>query len=172
MNMLIDAFLVVIFLFLTVKFYKIGILGTFFGVCRIGLSVAASYLLGEYASRFIISSVSNNREYHAVESALALVFSYILVFAIVFLVLTVVISATRRSEPRFIYKIDRFMGAFLGIMLGLCATSLVSGLLYSGLEIVYSISNLEGVMSIYNDSLVFKTVFELSIFDYVRNLIY
>ena len=172
MNMLIDAFLVIIFLFLTVKFYKIGILGTFFGVFRIGLSIAASYLLGGCASALILSGISSNREFSAAESALVLTFSYILVFAIAFLLITVVISATRWAEPRFIYKIDRFMGALLGIMLGLCATSLVSVLLYSGLEIAYSISKIEGVMSVYNDSFVFKAIFELSIFDYVRNLIY
>lgn len=172
MNMLVDATLVVIFLYLTVKFYKIGILGAFFGTARLGLSLAASYLLGGSVSRLILSGISRNREYTAAESVLSLIASYILVFALVFLLLTVVISSTRRAEPRFIYKIDRFLGALLGIALGFCATSVISSLLYSGIEVAYNLCRIDAIMSIYNDSVIFKTVFELSIFDYVRNLIY
>lgn len=172
MNMLIDALLVVIFLYLTVKFYKIGIIGAFFGAARLCLSLTASYLLGGSISSLILSSGYKTREYSALESALSLIAAYILVFAIVFLLMTVLERATRRAEPRFIYKIDRFFGALLGITLGLCAVSLISSILYSGIEMAYAVSHLDGVMSVYNDSIIFKTVFELSIFDYVRNLIY
>ena len=172
MNMLIDAVLVIIFLYLTVKFYKIGILGAFFGTARLCLSLAASYLLGGTVSTLILSGISQSREYTVAESAISLIASYILVFAVVFLLMTVVTTATRRAEPRFIYKIDRFLGALLGIMLGLCATSVISSLLYSGIEVAYDLCRIDAIMSIYNDSVVFKTVFELSIFDYVRNLIY
>ena len=62
MNMLIDVALVVIFLYLTVKFYKIGILGAFFGATRLCLSLAASYLLGGPASRLFLSCVYKDRE--------------------------------------------------------------------------------------------------------------
>ena len=172
MNVLVDATLVIIFLYLTVKFYKIGIIGVFLGATRLILSLAASYLLGGTVSRLILSGISRSREYTAADSIISLICSYILVFAIVFLLITVLSSATRRAEPRFIYKIDRSMGALLGISLGLCATSIISSLLYSALETAYALSRVDAIMSIYNDSLVFKTVFELSIFDYVRNLIY
>ena len=172
MNMLVDAVLVIIFLYFTFKFYKIGILGAFFGTMRMCISLAASYLLGGSVSRLILTGITKSREYSKAELVLSLITAYILVFAIVFLLMTVVISSTRRAEPRFIYKIDRFLGALLGIMLGLCATSVISSLLYSGIEVAYTILLIDPIKSIYNDSVVFKTVFELSIFDYVRNLIY
>lgn len=172
MNMLIDALLLVIFLYLTVKFYKIGILGAFFGTARLCLSLAASYLLGGSVSRLILAFAYKGREYTMMESSLSLIASYIFVFAVVFLLMTVLTWATRRAEPRFIYKIDRFLGALLGIALGLCATSLISSVVYSGIEVAYNISRIDAIMSIYNDSVIFKTVFELSIFDYVKNLIY
>ncbi len=171
MNMLVDAIFVVIFLYFAIKFYKIGIFGTVLGIGRLLLSFVASFLLGEYISRYVVLKIMNEWAGEPIASILSIVISYALVFMAAFAISSIVIVSVKRLETPLVCRIDRSLGLIFGLALGLCVTSLISTALYSALEVISSVSRSSGALNVYNDSSVFKFVFNLDFLNFVRDLI-
>ena len=171
MNMLVDAIFVVIFLYFAIKFYKIGIFGTVLGIGRLLLSFVASFLLGEYLSRYVVLKIMNEWAGEPIASILSIVISYALVFMAAFAISSIVIVSVKRLETPLVFRIDRSLGLIFGLALGLCVTSLISTALYSALEVISSVSRSSGALNVYNDSSIFKFVFNLDFLNFVRDLI-
>ena len=172
MNMLIDTGLIVILIYFAVRFYKCGILGTLLGVCRFFFSLVSVVFLSGYVSKHLISVVLSRFDLGWGENILSLIISGALVFGVTLLISTVVVRAVRKAEGQIVLRIDRFFGALFGIAVGLCVSSLICTALHSVIEVAYSVSGNEEILSVYNDSFVFKLIFDLSVFDHVKNLIY
>ena len=171
MNMLIDAALAVILIGFTVFFYRKGILGAFLGSFRLIFSVSAAFLLGKTVSEIFVYNIISDLIGGGVGSLISIVISSALVFSVAFLLSTAVIISVRRLEGKTVNRIDGFLGAVFGLTLGLCLTSLIASFLYSGISLAYTISENPEIMKPYENSSLFKFLFELSVFDYVRNLI-
>ena len=171
MNMLVDAIFVVIFLYFAIKFYKIGIFGTVLGIGRLLFSFVVSFFVGEYFSRYIVFKIISERVDEPTASILSVVISYVLVFIAAFAISSIVIVSVKRLETPLVCTIDRSLGLIFGLALGLCVTSLISTALYSALEVISSVSRSSGALNVYNDSSVFKFVFNLDFLNFVRDLI-
>ncbi len=171
MNMLVDAIFVVIFVYFAIKFYKIGIFGTLLGVGRLLLSSVASFLLGKYVCEYIVIGIMSEWVGGPMAAILSTVISYALVFMAAFAISSIVILSVKRLETPLVYRIDRSLGLIFGLALGLCVTSVISTALYSALEVVSSLSRSSDALRVYNDSSVFKFVFDLDFLNFVRNLI-
>lgn len=171
MNMLVDAIFVVIFVYFAIKFYKIGIFGTILGVGRLLLSFVTSFLLGKYVYEYIVFGIMSEWVGRPVAQILGTVVSYVLVFIVAFAVSSIVIVSVKKLETPLISRIDRSIGLIFGLSLGLCITSVISTTLYSALDLISSISGSADVLRVYNDSAVFKFVYDLNFLNFVRNLI-
>ncbi len=171
MNMLVDAIFVVIFVYFAIKFYKIGIFGTVLGVGRLLLSFVASFLLGKYVFEYIVSGIMSEWFGEPLASILSTVISYALVFITAFAISSIVIVSVKRLETPLFCRIDRSLGLLFGLALGLCVTSVISTALYSALDLLSSVSRSADVLRVYNDSAVFKFVYDLNFLNFVRNLI-
>jgi CheY-like chemotaxis protein len=66
---------------------------------------------------------------------------------------------------------DKVLGLALGIVLGLLSASLISTALYSVIELVAAVNSNSDIMNLFNDSYVFKFMYNLKMFDFIRSLI-
>ena len=99
------------------------------------------------------------------------ILGYILVFLVVFIALTIVIALLRNIKIPVISTLDKWLGLALGVILGLFSTSLLATVVYTALEVAATLTGDVGIMDFYNDSYVFKFVYNLRFFEFVRNLL-
>lgn len=99
------------------------------------------------------------------------VIAYVLVFVTILIILTIVIKAIGKIKIPLLTSIDKFLGACLGFIIGLCSVSLAASALYVILEFLTAFNQNPDIMNVYSDSYVFKFIFEIRIFDFIRTLI-
>ena len=99
------------------------------------------------------------------------ILGYVAVFIVAFAVISVVISCLKKIKIPVLTSFDKWLGLGLGIVLGLFAASLLSTVFYTALEVAAALTGDGRIMDFYNDSFVFKIIYELKIFEFVRNLL-
>lgn len=156
MRFAIDTFFIVIALFFPAIYYKKGLLGSVLGFGRIVLSTVAAIAFG----RFLAQNGSEN----VFGGAIAL-------FLLTYVALTVIIFCLKHVNIPFVTRFDRILGLLLGAGIGLICLCLMSSALYTVLELISSARNDGEIMDVYNNSLVFKFIYDLGILEYIRNLI-
>ena len=88
-----------------------------------------------------------------------------------YIVLSIVIKGFSKIKIPIITKIDKLLGITLGLALGVLGVAFISTATYSILEFISAIKNSEEIMKIYSDSHVFKFIYDLRIFEFIRKLI-
>ena len=89
----------------------------------------------------------------------------------VFVAITVVIACLKRIKVPVLTSFDKWLGLGLGVLLGVFAASLLSTVLYTALEVAAALTGDGRILDFYNDSFVFKFIYDLKIFEFVRNLL-
>lgn len=171
MNMLIDAILLLILVYFVIRFCKIGLMGIFLGVGRLLLSLSASVLFGAYLSRLVILNYAERWISGPLATIFSLAISYIIVFAATYLLSSLIIGSLRRSEKSIFSKIDKIGGAIVGFMIGIGVDSVISGVIGSLLNVAYTLSGKSSISDVMNNTVLYKFLFEFSVFDLVKNLL-
>ncbi len=99
------------------------------------------------------------------------ILGYLLVFIVVFIALTIVIACLKKIKIPVLTSFDKWLGLGLGIVLGLFGASLLSTVFYTALEVASALTGDGNIMDFYNDSFIFKLIYNLKIFEFVRNLL-
>ncbi len=99
------------------------------------------------------------------------ILGYIAVFLMVFVALSVVIACLKKIKVPVLTSFDKWLGLGLGILLGIFAASLLSTVFYTALEVAAALTGDGRILDFYNDSFVFKFIYDLKIFEFVRNLL-
>ena len=99
------------------------------------------------------------------------ILGYVLVFLVVFIALTIVIALLRNIKIPVISTLDKWLGLALGLILGLFSASMLATVFYTALEVAAALTGDVGIMDFYNDSFVFKFIYNLKFFEFVRNLL-
>lgn len=99
------------------------------------------------------------------------IIAYVLLFVCTFVVLSVVVFFLKKIKIPVLATVDKALGLVLGGLLGIFSAALISAALYSGIEFVAAMNDNSAVMDVYYDSKVFKFIYDLRIFDYIRNLL-
>lgn len=97
--------------------------------------------------------------------------AYLAVFLIAFVVLSIVVMGLKKIKIPILTGIDKTLGLILGLVLGLFSASLIATAVYSGLQFLSAMNGNGNIMNVYSDSYVFKFVYDLRIFEFIRNLI-
>ena len=106
-----------------------------------------------------------------VSRTLSAMIAYVIIFVAAYIVLSIVIKGFRKIKIPIITKIDKLLGITLGLALGVLGVAFISTAIYSILEFISAIKNSEEIMKIYSDSHVFKFIYDLRIFEFIRKLI-
>ena len=99
------------------------------------------------------------------------ILGYVAVFLVMFIAATIVISCLKKIKIPVLTSIDKWLGLGLGVVIGVLGASLLSTVFYTALEVAAALTGDGGVMRFYEDSIVFKFIYDLKVFEFVRNLI-
>ncbi len=98
---------------------------------------------------------------HSISGVVATIIGYLLLFLVCFILLTVVIWLVGKLKNLPVIKqCDKLLGLILGLVSGFLAVCLLSSLLYA-------ILSATGDMSAYENSHVFKFIYDLNIFKFI-----
>jgi len=162
MSIFFDVVLLAILLFTVVRHAKLGLACSILNAGRIFLSlIAAAVLSYPFASIFYGIGIP---------VALSGIVAFLTVFFAVLLLSKFLIKLLSKIKIPVVTKVDKFLGFILGILLGLIYISILSTSAFTVLEIIASAQSDGDVMSVYNDSYVFKFIYDLKIFEFIRNL--
>ncbi len=168
MNMLVDVILVAVIAFFTVKFFKIGIFGIACGVLKVLLSLSFAALFGEILSVYFVNDFISKRIDGTFGTVLSLIISYVLLFLIAFIFSSLLFGRMRGLNISIISWLDKIGGLTVGFLIGLSVTTLISNLLFSGLELTSELIRKPEILLIYSDSSVFKMIIDLNFFDLIE----
>ena len=162
MAIFIDVLLVAIFLLTLIRHTRLGLACSILSACRFFASLILAALL-----YYPVASLLHGA---GAPEALSGILGFIAVFAAMMILSKLLIKLLNKIKIPVVTRVDRFLGFLLGLLLGFIFMSLVSTSIYTLLELL-SVSAEGQAMTAYYDSYVFKFVYELEMFEFIRNLL-
>ena len=156
MKVAIDIFLLAIIILFPMIYYKKGLVGSILGFGRFVLSLIGAVIFGK-----ILKAAGSDSVFGGAIAS----------FLLIYVILTVVIFCMKHIDIPFLTKFDKLLGLVMGMGLGLFIVCLLSTVLYSVLDLLSVAKNDPQIMEIYNNSWVFKLIYDLGMLEYIRNLI-
>jgi hypothetical protein len=129
------------------------------------VAVVVAFLLGGYVGRLLgdlFPTVGGGK--------LFAVICYVLAFVVAYILFSLIIKGLSKLEVPVLTKVDKFLGALLGLVFGLLLSSSISVILYTVLEIYSTLSGNAEALFIYSDSYIFKIIYDLKIFGFIGSL--
>ena len=99
------------------------------------------------------------------------IIAYALVFVVAFLILSIVVLCLKKIKIPLLTGVDKLLGLVLGLVLGILSCSMIATLIYSGIQFLAAMNDNAEIMGLYYDSYVFRYIYELKIFEFIRTLI-
>ena len=96
--------------------------------------------------------------------------AFIVVFILALLLSKLFVKLLSKIKIPIVTKVDKFLGAILGCILGILFVSILSTTVYTILEMISLLSNDAEIMNVYDNSHIFKYIYDLKIFEFIRNL--
>ena len=106
-----------------------------------------------------------------ISEIISLIFAYAFVFVVTYVMVSIIINLLANIKIPFVSQIDKSLGAILGIFVGLALISVISTGVFSALTALYGAIGNVGIMDVYNDSVVFRNVYNLGFLDFIKELI-
>ena len=152
MQVVLDIILLAVFGFLTFRGFWRGFVKSALCMGRSVLTLVITILFGGSFAAWLSETIGGT---------FAAVVGYILLFVLVYVGFTVAIFLVGRvTELPIIKQSDKLLGTLLGAVEGLLTASLLATVMYA---IVYLI----GDMAVYENSVIFKLVHEINVFQFL-----
>ena len=171
MSFIFDAILAAIIIILSVKHYKQGFAKSVLNFGKFFVSIILSVWLGKAIALVVEASDLFASMPPKLGNIFCGIFGYLLAFALSFIILTVIINLLCNIKIPILHKINELVGLVIGFVIGFFIASALSTVFYTCLELVSSVKNDSAVMNAYSDSFIFKFIYELRIFEFIRELI-
>lgn len=171
MAIVIDIVFVALFLFLVIRHWRLGLACSVLSAGKFLFSILCASLLAKPVALllgYVFDALLTN---DGAVGVLAGIVGFAVSFFAVYLLSGLIIRAMSKIKIPIITKVDKFLGLCLGIVIGALSLSVLAVAVYSVAEIITFIDGTGDAMSIYDDSYVFKFVYDLKLFDFIRNLI-
>ncbi len=162
MSVFFDIILVAIFLLTVIRHARLGLACSVLSAGKIILAlIAAIALCYPVASLFYALGMPE---------AISGIAAFIAIMLVTFLLSGLLIKLLSMIKIPVITRIDKLLGAVLGIILGAILVSMASTAIYTVIELMASLNAESDAMSIYEGSYVFKFIYDLNLFEFLRNL--
>ena len=171
MSFIFDAILAAIIIILSVKHYKQGFTKSILNFGKFFVSIILSVWLGKVIALAFEDSDLFASMPTGLGNMFCGIFGYLIAFALSFIVLTIIINLLCNIKIPILHKINKLVGLAMGFAIGFFIASALSTVFYTCLELVSSVKNDSAVMNAYSNSFVFKFIYELRIFEFIRELI-
>jgi len=157
-----DILLVAIFLFTVIRHSKLGL------TCSI--LIAGRFFASIIVAGILCYPVAALLHLVGIPAALSGIIAYVALFIGAMFLSKILINLLSKIKIPLVTKVDKILGLVLGVLLGLVFTSLLSTFIYTVLEVYDMLISGTEAMSAYNASYVFKFIYELKLFEFIRNL--
>lgn len=147
-----DVILLGVFVFLTVRGCLRGLVKSVLSLGRLLLSLLFTVLFGSLVGDWLKDTF---------DWPFTAVLGYVLLFVALYVGLTLLIKLVGKiTKLPVVRQCDKLLGGLLGALQGWVAVSLLA-------VVMYAVLYLGGDMTAYNDSVIFSTVHELNIFEFL-----
>ncbi len=171
MAIIVDVILVALFLFSVIRHWRLGLACSVLSAGKFLFSILCASLLARPVAMLLGYAFEAFSADSAAMGILAGIIGFAVSFFAVFFLSGLIIRMLSKIKIPIITKIDKLLGLCLGLIIGALSISLLSVAIYAVAEIVTFFDGGSGAMSVYHDSYVFKFVYDLKLFDFIRNLI-
>ncbi len=157
-----DVLLVALLVFSCVRHFRLGLACSVLSAGRLVFSLIIASLLCRPVGMLIFNL--------GVPEFFSGIVAFVLLFVAVMIASSFIIGLLSKIKIPIITKFDKLLGLVLGIILGMLTVSVISTALYSVLELLVLFDAESTAMSVYEESYVFKFIYDLKLFDFIRNL--
>ena len=171
MAIIIDCVLVALFIFSVIRHYKLGLACSVLSAGKLLFSFLAAGAFARPIASLLMLAFDESELTAQGAKVLSGVLAFILVFLAVFILSGFIIRMLSKIKVPIITKLDKLLGLVLGAVIGILSVSAIATVIYSAIEMITFINNDSAALAIYYDSYVFRSVYELHIFEFIRNLI-
>ena len=171
MAIIVDVILVALFLFSAIRHWRLGLACSVLSAGKFLFSILCASLLARPVAMLLGYAFEALLTDSGAVGVLAGILGFAVSFFAVFFLSGLIIRMLSKIKIPIITKIDKLLGLCLGLIIGALSISLLSTAIYAVAEIVTFFEGGDGAMSVYYDSYVFKFVYDLKLFDFLRNLI-
>lgn len=171
MAVIIDVVFVALLVFSLIRHYSLGLACSILGAGKLLFSLLAAAMLRRPVATLLTLAFDSAALSERGTEVLSGVVAFILVFLAVFICSGFIIRMLSKIRIPILTKIDKLLGLVLGAVIGILSLSAIATVIYSVIEIITFIDADSTALAIYYDSYVFRSVYELHIFEFIRNLI-
>ena len=171
MSIAIDIIITAVFLFFTVRFAILGLACSLLSSCKFLFSIICASLLASPVAMLMGVMLEGTAMAEVAVSSLSGVVGFVVSFLVIFLLSGLIIRLLSKIKIPVITKVDKLLGLVLGLIVGLLTVSAIATAVYAVAEVVAVVGLDPAALDVYEDSYVFKFVYDLKIFDFIRNLI-
>ena len=143
---------------------------TFVGLFGVDVSSLEEGFGGLQSSEEVLRDMAETIANPIVNTVSAII-AYMTVFLLSYLLLSLIIKGLQKIKIPILTGVDKTLGLLLGVALGLFHASLISTVIYCVIEYLAAVNSDPTVMSVYADSYMFRFIYDLKFFEFVRNLI-
>ncbi len=162
MSVIFDVILLAILVLTVIRHTRLGLACSVLSAGKFIFSMIVALLLSYPVAALVLS--------FGVPEALSGIVAFVIVFALTFILSGFLIRLLSKIKIPIITKVDKILGFLLGLILGAVIVSIASTAIYTVIELISLVNANSDVMSIYENSYVFKFIYELNLFEFLRNL--
>lgn len=171
MSLFLDILIVAILVFSIVRHYKLGFACSLLTFGKFILALILASIFRKPVAELVLQAFADSELPGGIVNMLSGIIAFVLIFVAVIAVSTIIIHMISKINIPLITGFDKFLGLALGIVLGLASVSIISTVAFSILELITSLDAGSQCMNVYSDSYVFKFIYDLKFFEFIRKLI-
>ena len=171
MSWVIDIIYVLVILLLIFKYFKSGFTKAILNLAKFIASVILATVFGKLLAPWILEKFLQDKVSAQLATAFSNILAYVIVYLVAYLILSLVIYLLCKIKIPILSFLDKILGVALGILIAALSLSIVSTVLFACLQFIAETKADPEIMNVYNNSYVFKFIYELRIFEFIRNLV-
>ena len=159
-----DIILAAIFLWFVIRYWMFGFVRSILRAGRFLVSLVLAAILCRPCA-LLISSFSDEG------GALIPIWGFVFAFIAVYLASSILIKLIGKVKIPIVSGLNKLIGLLLGLIVGILITSALGTVIYTVLEVIVIINPESVAMDAYYDSYFFRFVYDLRVFEFIRNII-
>ncbi|MBP3375624.1 MAG: CvpA family protein [Clostridia bacterium] len=171
MAIVVDVVFAAILIFSIIRHFRLGLACSVLSAGKFLFSLLLAAILCRPVATLVMLGFEQTEMSYATAEILSGVLSFVLIFVAVFILSGLIIRMLSKIKIPIITRVDKLLGLVLGLVIGILSISALSTVLYSILEVSVFIDSSSSALDVYYDSYLFRSVYELKIFEFIRSLI-
>lgn len=153
-SVIIDIILIAILLWKVIRGFVKGLTGILLGLASLVISFIAAIIFGP-----------------AISDGSAGIIMYVVVFVVSYIVCSIITHLLCKVKIPIAHAVNKLLGTILGFAVGAIMVSLIAIMLYGILFVLDKFTGDSVYMDIYNNSHIFKFIYDFNIFGFVKDML-